>query len=110
MLNGQRADLIAVFDNETPDGYVAGARIDYRNGETEAEAKLTQLQDGDVIDFLCDYYKYDGTYSDSYMFGERLTVDGALSVSDVYLPAGTKTSAVYRFTDIYGQTYWTPEM
>ncbi len=110
MLNGQRADLIAVFDNETPDGYVAGARIDYRNGETEAEAKLTQLQDGDVIDFLCDYYKYDGTYSDSYMFGERLTVDGALFVSDVYLPAGTKTSAVYRFTDIYVQTYWTPEM
>ncbi len=110
LLNGDRVDLIVVFDNANPKGYIAGAKYDYRNGETEAEAKLTQLQDGDKIDFLCDYYGYDGSFKDSYMFGEQYTVNGTPEISDVYLPEGTKYSAVYRFTDIYGQKYWTPEM
>lgn len=111
LLNGDRADLIVVFDNANPHGYIAGARYDYRNGETDTVAKeTTQLQDGDKIDFLCDYYGYDGSFKDSYMLGEQYTVNGTPKISDVYLPSGTKYSAVYRFTDIYGQHYWTPEM
>ncbi len=111
LLNGDRANLIAVFDNAHPHGYIAGARYDYKDGETETEAKeLTALSDGDKIDFLCDYYGYDGSFKDSYMLGEQYTVSGTPTISDVYLPAGTKYSAVYRFTDIYGQHYWTPEM
>ena len=111
LLNGDRADLIAVFDNANPNGYIAGARYDYRAGETDTVAKeMTELQDGDVIDFLCDYYGYDGSFKDSYMLGEQYTVNGTPKISDVYLPSGTKYSAVYRFTDIYDQHYWTPEM
>ena len=111
LLNGDRAELIVVFDNNNPKGYIAGARYDYRNGETDAIAKeLTELKQGDKIDFLCDYYGYDGSFKDSYMLGEQYTVAGTPTVSDVYLPTGTKVSAVYRFTDIYGQHYWTPEM
>lgn len=111
LLNGDRAELILVFDNENPDGYVAGARFVYKNGETDTAAKdLTYLQDGDKIDFLCDYYAYDGTYSDTYMFGEQYVVNGTPRVSDVTIPSNIDTSAVYRFTDIYGQNYWTPEM
>ena len=111
LLNGDRAELIVVFDNNNPKGYIAGARYDYRNGETDAIAKeLTELKQGDKIDFLCDYYGYDGSFKDSYMLGEQYVVNGTPTVSDVYLPTGTKVSAVYRFTDIYGQHYWTPEM
>lgn len=110
LLNGDRAELVVVFDSANPKGYVAGARYDYRNGETDAEAKLTELKDGDKIDFLCDYYAYDGTFRDSYKMGEQYTVNGTLKISDVYLPSDKKCSAVYRFTDIYGQHYWTPEM
>lgn len=111
LLNGDRADLIVVYDNANPNGYIAGARYDYRNGETDTIAKeTTSLQDGDKIDFLCDYYGYDGSFKDSYMLGEQYTVNGAPKISDVYLPSGTEYSAVYRFTDIYGQQYWTPEM
>ena len=111
LLNGERVDLIAVYDNYNPSGYIAGVRYVYKNGETETAGKeMTSLQQGDKIDFLCDYYKYDGTYSDSYMLGEQYVVTGTPVLSDVYMPSGTKTSAVYRFTDIYGQTYWTPEM
>ena len=111
LLNGDRAELIVVFDNNNPKGYIAGARYDYRNGETDAIAKeLTELKQGDKIDFLCDYYGYDGSFKDSYMLGEQYVVNGTPTVSDVKLPTGTKVSAVYRFTDIYGQHYWTPEM
>ncbi len=111
LLNGDRAELIVVFDNNNPNGYIAGARFDYKNGETDTIAKeLTELQQGDKIDFLCDYYGYDGSFRDSYLLGEQITVGGTLQVSNVYLPEGSKVSAVYRFTDIYGQHYWTPEM
>ena len=34
---------------------------------------------------------------------------GSLKLADAYFNA-EKMSATYRFTDIYGQTYWTPVM
>lgn len=108
MRNGERAELILVFDEAHPNGYVAGARSDYRNGETETVAKsIIALEDGDTIDFLCDYYSYDGAYQDSYYLGEQMTVDGELTVSNVYIDKDA-SSAAYRFTDIYCQQYWTP--
>ena len=83
------------------------ARYDYRQGETDTVAKsMTGLKDGDVIDFVCDYYSYGGVYQDSYLYGDKLTVKGELKISDVYVNA-SKAKATYRFTDIYGQTYWT---
>ena len=110
LLNGERSDLLLTFDNENPHGVITGARSDYHAGETETIAKnVTELKEGDEIWFLCDYYGYDGTYQDSY----RLTRspwayhEGA-QISDVYLPNPSAASATYRFTDIYGQTYWTP--
>ena len=109
MLNGQRADLILVFNKDDPDGFVAGARYDYRNGETETVAKsYGALNDGDVIDFLCDYYRYDGSYEDSYYLGDQMVVDGELTISNVDVPG--EYSATYRITDIYQQEYWTPEI
>ena len=110
LLNGERADLILVFDSDNPKGYIAGARYDYRNGETETVAKaLTELQTGDTLDFLCDYYGYDGSYQDSYCLGEQMTVTGSMTISDVYIDA-SRANATYRLTDIYNQTYWTPVM
>ena len=107
-LNGDRADLILVFDDANPHGYVAGVRYDYRAGETDTVAKaLDGLKDGDVIDFLCDYYDYNGNYLDNYCIGEQLTVSGGLTISDVYIDAAN-ANACYRFTDIYNQQYWTP--
>ena len=108
MINGERADLILVFDSDNPKGYIAGARYDYRNGETETVAKaLTELQPGDQLDFLCDYYGYDGSYQDSYYLGDPMTVTDEMVISDVDISRYT-LEATYRFTDIYNQTYWTP--
>jgi len=106
LLNGVRSELILVFDNDNPYGYVAGARTVYHDGETDTVAKSQEsLQPGDEVEFLCDYYGYDGTYQDSYLMGEPVTVGGeGLSVSDVPLDGSTR--ATYRFTDLYGQSYW----
>ena len=139
LLNGDRAELVLVFDNDNPKGYVAGARRIYNKGETETVAKglvpdlsgtigsytegdsikygkasgigdLSALKKGDRIDFVCDYYSYDGKYLDSYVFGNGITYTDGLEISYVYLPDTSKANAVYRFTDIYDQNYWTPVM
>ncbi|MCR4962915.1 MAG: peptidase C11 [Firmicutes bacterium] len=110
MLNGERVNLILIFDSENPHGYIAGAEPVYAETQTQTVSKaMLQLQDGDVIDFLCDYYSYDGDYQDSYYLGEQYVVNGTPEISDVYVDAEA-ASAVYRFTDIYQQHYWSPVM
>ncbi|NCE64754.1 peptidase C11 [Pseudoflavonifractor sp. 524-17] len=107
MHNGQRAELLLTFDNDTPYGYVSGVRAVYTEGETDTIAKSgAALQPGDTLEFLCDYYSYDGGYLDSYLLGEPLTVpDTPLAISNV--PLEGTVQATYRFTDLYQQHYWT---
>lgn len=110
LLNGQRVDLLLVFDSETPYGYIAGASYDYIEEETETIAKnLTELQPGDTLEFLCDYYSYNGEYQDSYYLGEAMTVTDEMIISNVDVGEGA-VRAMYRFTDIYNQSYWTPAL
>ena len=108
--NGHRAELLLAFDDETPYGYVTGVRAVYGEGETETVAKSdSALQEGDTLEFLCDYYSYDGTYQDSYLLGYPLTVSGeGLTISDV--PLEGEVRATYRFTDLYQQSWWTPSL
>ena len=106
--NGKRAELLLAFDDETPYGYVTGIRRVYSPDETETVAKSdTALEAGDTLEFLCDYYSYNGDYQDSYLLGEPLTVtEEGLAISNVPLEGTVK--ATYRFTDLYNQSYWTP--
>jgi hypothetical protein len=106
-LNGERVKLILIFDDENPKGYIAGASYDYREGQTDTVAKsLTELNAGDELDFVCDYYTYDGEYVDSYYFGEKMTVTSDMKISDTVVGNGA-VKVLYRFTDIYNQEYWT---
>ena len=106
MLNGTRVNLYLVFDNENPHGYIAGAQADYHENETLTVAKnLIQLESGDRLEFLCDYYTYDGKYSDTYYLGEPMTVRGTPVISNEDVGDG-KVILTYRFTDIYNQEYW----
>ncbi len=105
LLNGERANLFLTFDNETPHGYIAGAQAVYGE-ESDAIAKnLVELNEGDTLDFLCDYYSYSGEYQDSYKLGEQMTVGGNMEISNVDVGDGA-VRLVYRFTDIYDQEYW----
>lgn len=110
MHNGQRAELLLCFDEGHPEGYVSGITAVYADGETETVAKSGfGLQPGDTLEFLCDYYSYSGEYRDSYLLGEPLQVQSAQpAISN--RPLSGKTRAFYRFTDIYCQHYWTPDI
>ena len=106
LYNGDRAELVVEFTDADPYGTIVGVRRVYKDGETETVAKtMDAVVDGDVIDFVCDYYSYDGEYLDSYMLGDRLVVDGELTISDVYVD-DEYCRMTYLFTDIYNQQYW----
>ncbi len=107
LYNGDRADLMVRFTDTEPYGKVVGVRKVYTERETDTVAKnLETVAVGDTLDFLCDYYSYDGTYTDSYMLGEPLTVSGELRISDVYIDEGS-ARLTYLFTDIYNTQHWT---
>ncbi len=107
LYNGERAELVVVFTDEKPYGSVAGVRRVYNDDETATVAKtMDAVVPGDVIDFVCDYYSYDGEYLDSYMLGEQLVVKDELIISDVYIDADA-ANLTYQFTDIYNREYWT---
>ena len=107
LYNGERAELVVVFTDEDPNGSIAGVRRVYLEGETNTVAKTMEtVTPGDAIDFVCDYYTYDGEYVDSYMLGEQLVVEDELCISDVYIDADA-ANLTYQFTDIYNREHWT---
>ena len=107
LLNNERVNLIIVFDSENPNGYIAGASIDYVNSETDTVAKnMIELEAGDTLDFICDYYDYSGNYNDSYFLGEQMIVSDNMEISNVSVGDGNLKIS-YCFTDIYNQVYWT---
>ena len=106
LLNKEQVKLRVVFDNDHPKGYIAGAELVYKDGETELQGKvLTGLQEGDVIDFIADYYTYNGQYDDTYMIGEQYVVSGEPVISKKAVDAG-HADMMYRFTDIYSNYNW----
>ena len=106
LLNGDLVNLQVVFDAEAPYGTVTGAYPLYANDETDTVAKgLVPLQPGDRLEFLCDYYGYDGSYQASYTLGSSLTVSGAPELENLVLESKGLIPS-YRITDIYGNTYW----
>ena len=113
MLNGELVYIIIVFDDssaETKNGYVAGARYIYDDGETDTLGRgLIQLKNGDKLDFVCDYYSYAGDYEASYLIGDTLVVSGELTVSNVRIDGSAVCRVCYCLTDIYGNEFWTME-
>ena len=108
LLNGWRAELLVTFDAEHESGIISGARWVYED-ETDAVAKaVTEIETGDQIQLLCDYYAYDGTYQSSHMLGDPITVgEEGLVLTDLLLPDASKANYAYRLTDIYNEAYWT---
>ena len=107
ILNGERVDLILNFDNERPYGYIAGAQKVYSD-ETEQQSKgLIAIGEGDEVQFVCDYYDYDGNYRDSYKLGKMITLGKEIDISNRPVDR-SKCRVTYCFTDIYQQRYWTP--
>ena len=108
-LNGERVELLLTFSDVNPKGAVTGARYVYTDGQTEAVAKnLEALKKGDKIEFICDYYDYDGNYKDSYYLGEPMILDSdELLIGNMDI-GNAKAKVTYVFTDIYQQQYFSP--
>ena len=107
LLNGERANLIIVFDSDHPKGYLAGANFDYTGTDVDTVAKnITEIKTGDKIDFLANYYSYDGTFENDYKIGYQYTVSKQPEV--YYVNVKDDNEITYKFTDIYNNSYWTP--
>ena len=63
---------------------------------------------GDILEFLGDYYRYDGSFDSTYELGDPLKVGPeGLRLSNLALDNDI-ISVTYRLTDIYSNHYWTP--
>jgi hypothetical protein len=133
MLNGERVELLLRFDAESGEGELIGIRTVYEDEEiqelpktqtelgeevdlentsdADSETRVRLLQPGDVLDFLCDYYRYDGSYENSYFLGEQLVIgqDG-VKIENVPLLESDRPVYTFRFTDLYQQHYWTESL
>jgi len=109
MLNGRRVDLMVSFTDEVPAGEILGAAPRYDEDEETATISrgLWEIQEGDTIDFLCEYYDYDRNLDDTYYLGDPLTVNGPLALSNVAMDNSSYVAS-YRLTDVYQNHYWTP--
>ncbi len=105
MLNGERANLIVQFTDEDIYGTILGAQKIY---EEDVEAKgLVEIKAGDEIDFLCDYYDYNGNFEEvHYLKGTLVVGEEGVSMGVTELDADVLYS--YVLTDIYNAQHWTP--
>ena len=105
LLNGDPVNLQVVFSSENPDGSITGAYPLYQNGETVTAPKgLVPLRSGDSLEFLCDCYGPDNSYSCSATLGTGFTVTGELTLENLRLDNELIPS--FRITDLYGNSYW----
>jgi hypothetical protein len=96
---------------ENVDAYVAGYRLVESNSTIGSEGTAGKgylpFYQGDVIDFVCDYYTYDGTFEANYFFGERLTIGETLPVVSYEDVGGSPVLECYMLVDIYQNYSWT---
>ena len=111
LLNGEDAKLLLTFDNENEQGYVSGVQYVYDEDVTQTEAKVdTELSEGDELTFICDFYPTNGGDKDIYEIGKMKVTDPKnITITNKDLEQ-TKSVITYRFTDIYGEYYWTPAL
>ncbi len=134
LLNGERANLLVSFTDENPSGDIIGVSYNLEEQEgqigknsdglgsgealnltvnlkdegekTTSETVRSGLMNGDVIELVCDYYNYNGTYDNSYVLGKPLTVTDHVYIGDVDI-TNYKVVSTYQITDIYQQNYFT---
>ena len=112
ILNGDTyIEIILEWDGVYGDGYIAGYRLT-ENHSTIGGAGTTgkgykSFYQGDVVEFLCDYYLYDGTYDGSYYFGEPLVIGDVLPAVTYEDVGDDPVLECYMIVDIYQNYAWT---
>ena len=108
LLNDEEVNLVICWDKNHPDGEVIGAEpVDCYGNTTMYGRGLIEIKPGDKIDFIVDYYTYDGEYDDEYLYGDTLVVgNDGLKVSYEYVGDG-ECLIYYMLIDIFGNVYYT---
>ena len=100
--------LEVVFDAANPYGVITGARPMFDDEAGSVAKGNIAVEKGDRIQFLCDYYNYDGSFESTYKLGDPLTVgNNGLKLESLKLDVPSY-SVTYRLTDIYNNYFWTP--
>jgi hypothetical protein len=110
LLNDEDVHLLVEFSDENEAGKIIGAEKQY---EFDTDGKLLPILEGDTIRFTCDYYSYDASFDDGYLFGDAITVETdangepVLEIADAHVSANNILFG-YELCDIYGNTLYTP--
>ena len=108
LLNGVRANLILVFDQDNPYGYIAGAQQVYAEGDEGTLPKnMTGIGKGDRIQAICDYFDYQQNYQNSYRLGDEFVLGSEAEIANTVIDQD-KCKVTWCLTDYYQQRYWTP--
>jgi len=110
LLNGERVNLIVEFNEETGEDRVLGAQSMIASGVIGKG--YTEMNGGDIITLLCDYYDYKGSFQSQYTLGDPIIVpeDGTLHIVNMELTGSEDMRMLYtyRLTDLYQAHYWLP--
>lgn len=111
VLNGEtEIDIMLQWDSADADaGYVSGYRHygEAAFGIGTVGRGLKPFVPGDRVDFLCDYYTYDGNYDGAYYWGETLVINERIP-QVTYTDLGDYDCLVsYALTDVYQNRSWT---
>ncbi len=103
-------NLEVVYSSDNKNGSIVGWRPFCEENDLMFAKGNMPIAEGDKLQFLCDYYAYDGAYTDTMKLGDPITVGSeGLKLGSSYVN-GTTFSVTYRFTDIYGNRIWTPAL
>ena len=108
LLNGERVNLILEFNEETGTDSVLGAK-DVLATDVQGRG-FRELEAGDIIQPVCDYFTYDGTFEAQYQLGDPFIVpdDADLPLVNMQITGGDRMLYTARLTDIYQANYWLP--
>ncbi len=112
VLNGTTyIDIILEWDGSYADGYIAGYRRTESNSEFGGAGTVgkgyDQFELGDTVDFICDYYTYDGEYDASYYFGDMMVIGDTLPAVTYEDVGDAPVLECYMLVDIYQNYSWT---
>lgn len=104
-------EIILEWDGAEAEGYIAGYRVPGAESSIGGAGTVGkgyfQFEEGDVIDYVCDYYFYDGTYDSTYYFGEPMTIGSELPAVTYEDVGADPVLECYMIVDIYQNYSWT---
>lgn len=104
LLNGQSVNILVKIDDSGMN--VVGAQLDYKDTVDVKAKNIYEFKAGDHIEFVCDFYHYNGDYSASHKLGNTLVVADKIYLGDVSIEDYSLLST-YEIVDFYQQSYWT---